>query len=163
MTKTPIKHFFKISHTQNLKSPTVLFTVSNHPHTSPQDHSQLILCHTVPGDIYQLRSSEIRMLAHSRCESQMSSGLLCERWMGFSNSAAEPPICVLGRPALCQEYSPGAPSQVECQGMCDDADISTSHWPALGRDSLILECPCTYCRGAVQCEMTTSSLILAVF
>ena len=34
---------------------------------------QLILRNIVPGDIYQLRSSEIRMLAHSRCESKMSS------------------------------------------------------------------------------------------
>ena len=128
----------------------MLFTVSNHPLTRvPRAIPAVprILHNTVPGDIYQLRSSEIRMLEHSRCESKLSSGLLCERWMGFSNSAAEPPICMLGRPALCQEYSPGAPSQVECQGMCDGADTSTSHWPALGRDCVILVCTCAYCRG----------------
>lgn len=105
MTETPIKHFFQnFTHTQNLTSPTVLFTVSNHPHTRvPRalPAVQWILRNTVPGDIYQLRSSEIRMLAHSRCESKLSSGLLCERWVGFR-------ILQLNLLSVCWEDQPYA-------------------------------------------------------
>ena len=159
--------FFSKFDTQNTSNPPLCFLQWTITQTKqslrPLTAVQLILPNIVPGDIYQLRSSEIRMPAHSKCEPKMISGLLCEWWLGFSNSAVEPHTCVLGRPALCQVYGPVARSQVECQNTCDEADTSTSHWPALGGDTVILVCAHDYCRGAVQSEMTTSNLTSAMF
>lgn len=114
--------FAKFHTHKNISNPLLCFWQGTITQTKqslrPFTAVQLIPPNIVPGNIYKLRSSEMWMLVHSKCESKVISGLLCEWWLGFSNATVEPHICVLGSFMTsiwpCSPFPDGLPEYVRC-------------------------------------------------